>query len=133
MQADKKRIVIIKPGIWNNVKYTKEDIRKAFKKTDWNKAKKIFLDFEEQSSCFVGELRDIKLTKTGWITAIPNFFDKVAKKYYNTGFEVCPKITGEYTKNKLPRLKNSNFDSMGFSYLSAINSDKYKNKRIQFF
>lgn len=81
--ASSGNIIIMRPGTWKGINYTKAEIGKGFKRTVWEKACFIYDNFEKDNiNKLVGEVRAPTIDKRGVIMGSPVFFDEAAKRAF---------------------------------------------------
>lgn len=120
MQASKRRMVIMAPGTWNGLKYSKKAIVECFKKTNWDNLKDITLEFD--LSKVVGTLKDVRIDEAGVVTGLPVFFDENVKKIYDVKIGgLAPAIVG--------KPKNNEFKEFEFRSISFVKSPAIKSKK----
>jgi hypothetical protein len=104
---DSKKVLIIKdavlmsPGKWNNYFYDKEEIKRAFERTDWKNQRErrnLFLDHQDKTADkWIGEARNLYL-KNDTIFGDLAIFDPIwiAKlKYGKPKLGISPKVIGK--------------------------------------
>lgn len=100
-----KNLILLAPGKWNSLEYTVEEIKKAFKATDWTKARQVFIDFKEQElGSWVGFIENQRLKNEILIgdLVLPNFDKRLsAMKEAKLSVGIAPSLKGKTTKKKV--------------------------------
>ena len=112
-----RRAVLMSQGIWNNVYYDKDEIKKAFSQTDWNgrERRNLFLDHKDyDASEWIGEVQDL-FFKNDTLYGDLIVYDPIwaAKlKYGKPKVGISPKVKGDVDEKE--RIM-SNFTFENFS------------------
>jgi hypothetical protein len=110
-----KNKILMSPGIWNGKMYTAEEIKKAFKNTDWeNKQNKfLFYDHEDRkASEWVGEIMNETCSEEGVVTADLVYYDPILAikmAYGKPKIGISPKVRGEESNNEMRNFVYENF------------------------
>lgn len=99
-----KNVALMSPGIWKDVTYSKKELEKAFKETDWSRAKQVFVDHKDKElGSWIGYVEDqrVKGKKLyGTLVIVGSWSDKL-KEMEEAGLKIGaslvigPKITGK--------------------------------------
>jgi hypothetical protein len=99
-----KNVVIMKSGKYNGITYNAIEIEKAFKETNWNKARNIFYDFEDDTiSKWIGYAKYLHC-KNGVVTCDVTYLKSVPVEEYISAkltIGMSPKVKGNITKGKV--------------------------------
>ena len=98
-----KNAVLMSEGIWNNIHWTKEEIKKAFENTNWSDRsnKNVFLDHKEEADEWIGEVEnlrfendtlygDIRISDPVWAVKLKHGKPKVG---------ISPRVVGNYDED----------------------------------
>jgi len=96
VKEEEGRAVILKPGVWNSITYTPEEIRKCWIKLP--NELPVFEEFQETVDHFVGLATDFRIEeKTGNLTCNIRLW----KEYPNIKYiMVMPNVTGDITPER---------------------------------
>lgn len=113
--------VLCSPGIWNGVKFTKENILEAFSNTKFDKTNSsIFLDHNESATSWIGEVSKIRISEDGKMVGDLVIVDEnVAKKLaYGAHYGISPAI--EMDTKDVKTMKSFKFINFSIVFMPAI-------------
>jgi len=116
-----KKVLLMAPGTWNDIYYSRGEVNKAFKKTNWKEKNQIFIDFKDSElDAWVGFIANIRMEppKSGRVYGdlyIAKWFADRLKDMKKAKWPVgvAPKVTGDVNKKIM---KNFTFESFGLVY-----------------
>lgn len=134
-----KEKVLLSPGIWNGVNFSKENIKLAFENTDWTNKENFALIYEHdpRASNWLGNVINIHLSEDGSIIGDLELFDKDLINKLVLGkakLGISARVLG--IENELGEFENFTFNNFSVVYDPAcknayINlSKENKNKRL---
>lgn len=108
-----KKKILMSPGVWNGLLYDKEEIEKAYLKTNWDSKETIslFLDHEDNKvSEWVGWVKNPRL-ENGNIVGDLEIWDKdvALKLFAGAKFGISPKVKGLEIDKKMTDFEFLNF------------------------
>jgi len=111
-----KNKVLVSPGIWNNITFTKESIKRAHKTANYTKENRaLYEDHDDREvGKYIGEVRNIKLKGSNLVGDL--FIvdkDTATKLAFGAHFGISPKIAPFYTGKDEKVLKS--YDVANFS------------------
>lgn len=114
-----KNIILLSPGNWNGYTFKKEEIEKAFQKTDWSNKQNFALiyDHDERATNWLGNVRNIKILSDGSLVGDLEIFDKqVAVKLTKGGAKlgISAKVLG--VENESGEFVNFTFNNFSLVY-----------------
>jgi len=108
--------VIMAPGVWNDIYYSKEEILKAYKDTDWEDRynSNLILDHEnEKFGEWVGQVENRKINEsTGYVYGDLYVYDPITAiklKYGKPKSGVSPRVFGREEEKAMKDFKFNNF------------------------
>jgi len=114
-----KNRVLMAPGVWNDCYYSKDEIIKAYEKTDWTERynSNLILDHVDQKfSDWIGSVENRRLDKeTGYVYGDLKIYDPISAIKINAGkpkIGISPKVTGNFDEKEK---KMSDFTFENFS------------------
>jgi hypothetical protein len=116
--------VLMGEGTWNNLFYSKDEIKKAFEGTDWSSREKknLFLDHKDKdASEWLGDVSDMYFSGDTLMGTLNIYDPGWINKMYNgkPKFGISPKVVGEIDqKNK--KMKNFLFDNFSLVVNPAV-------------
>jgi hypothetical protein len=111
-------ILLIEPGKWNDLNYTKEEIDKAFKNTDWSNKDNysLILDHADNPNEAVrnwsGYVKNFKLKEDGKLYGDLEIWNPLVALYLTEAkakFGISAKLNGQDSKGKLKDFTFENF------------------------
>lgn len=109
-----KGVTLMSPGIWNGIRWTEDEIKKAFRNTDFSDKhiSSLFLDHRDQESGrWVGTVKNPRLEDGGKVVGDLVVTNKQTAMdlHFGAKFGISPKVVGDIDGDTMKNFQFSNF------------------------